>query len=70
VQIERLLRERDSTLKSLINQALRLGLREMSGPRKARKPFRTRPIEGVKPLLPDFDNIAEVIAFAEGDDFK
>ncbi len=70
VQIERLRREKDATLKDVINDALRRGLREMARKPKPRKRFRTRVLNGPKPLLPSFDNVAEVIAFGEGDDFK
>ena len=70
VQLERLRRARDMGLKELINEALRRGLRDMSIRPKKREPFRTQPIEGVTPLLDNYDNIAEVLAYAEGEDFK
>jgi Ribbon-helix-helix protein, copG family len=69
-QLERLQRSRDVSLKELINDALRRGLREMGTRPKRREPFRTQPIEGVTPLLDNIDNIAEVLAYAEGEDFK
>jgi hypothetical protein len=69
VQIERLRRDRDSSLKDIVNEALRRGLRDMSTPRK-RKPFRTKAFDVGQVLVPDLDNIAEVLAYAEGDDFK
>ena len=70
VQLERLRRAGDFSLKDLINDALRRGLRDMSGPPKKRKPFRTQAINGVKPLLDNVDNIAEVLAYLEGENFK
>jgi hypothetical protein len=70
VQLERLRRSRDVSLKDLVNEALRRGLREMSARPKNREPFHTQPIEGVKPLLDNVDNVAEVLAYAEGEAFK
>ncbi len=69
VQLERLRRERDASLKELVNEALRLGLREMKGPQKKRKPFRTQVFHMGKPLI-NLDNTAEVLAFIEGEDYK
>lgn len=70
VQLERLRRSRDVSLKDLINEALRRGLRDMAARPKKREPFRTQPIEGVTPLLDNVDNVAEVLAYAEGEGFK
>jgi hypothetical protein len=66
-QVKRLQRERDASLKAIINDALRRGLRDMSTPRNPKKPFRIRPITGVKPVLSNVDNIAEIIAITEGE---
>lgn len=70
VQLERLRRAGDSSLKEVINDVLRRGLRDVSAPPKKRKPFRTQPITGVKPLLDNVDNVAEVLASLEGENFK
>jgi hypothetical protein len=69
VQIERLRRARDVSLKDLVNDALRRGLREMSAPPKKRKPFRTQS-SNLGPFLINIDNVAEAIAYAEGEGFK
>jgi hypothetical protein len=69
VQLERLRRARDVSLKDLVNDALRRGLREMSAKPKKRKPFRTKAFNLGPPLI-DIDNVAEAIAYAEGDAFK
>ncbi len=69
-QLNRLRRSRDVSLKELINDALRRGLREMAARPKRREPFRTQVVKGVKPLIDNIDNIAEVLAYAEGEDFK
>ena len=70
VQLEQLRRARDMGLKQLINEALRRGLRDMSTRPKKREPFRTKPIDGVTLLLDNVDNVAESIAYAEGEAFK
>ena len=69
VQIERLRRERDASLKDVVNQALRAGLREMREPVKKRKPFRTKTFHMGKELV-NLDNVAEAIALIEGEDYK
>jgi len=64
-------RTRNATLKAVVNEALRVGLHELSvNGREPRKLFRTEPLGGGKPLLPNVDNIAEVLAFAEGEAFR
>jgi hypothetical protein len=69
VQIERLRRSRDASLKDVINEALRLGVREMQTPSRARKRFRTRTFNMGAPRV-SVDNAAEALAYAEGEDFK
>lgn len=69
VQLERLRRARDVSLKDLVNDALRRGLREMNAKPKKREPFRTRAFNMGKPLI-NIDNVAEVIAYAEGEGYK
>jgi len=69
IQLERLRRSRDVSLKDLVNEALRRGLRDMgTRPRKG-KPFRTRTFNVGKALI-NIDNVAEALAYAEGEDFK
>jgi hypothetical protein len=69
-RLERLRRSRSTSLKDLVNEALRRGLREMEARPKKREPFRTQPIEGIKPLFDNLDNFAEALAYAEGEGFK
>jgi hypothetical protein len=57
------------SLKELVNEALRRGLREMTTPPRERKPFRTRTFHMGKPLI-NIDNTAEVLADIEGEAFK
>jgi len=70
VVIERLRKTRQASLKAVINDVLREGLRQLDSPRTHRKPFRTRSFDGGKPLLPNVDNIAEVLSIIEGEAFK
>ena len=69
VQIERLRRSRDATLKDVVNEALRLGVRQMQTPATPRKPFVTKTYKMGPPLI-SVDNVAEALAYAEGEDFK
>lgn len=70
VQIERLRRERDASLKEVVNDVLRRGLRSAGQIPKRSKPFRTEPISVGEVLIKDVDNIAEVISLIEGDAHK
>jgi hypothetical protein len=69
VQLERLRRARNVSLKDLINDALRRGLREINAKPKKREPFRTRSFNMGKPFI-NIDNVAEAIAYAEGEAYK
>ena len=69
VQLERLRRARNASLKDLVNDALRRGLREMSAKPKKREPFRTQTFD-MGPFLVNIDNVAEAIAYAEGEAYK
>ena len=68
--LQRLRVERNAGLKDLINEALRRGLYDMASPPKQRAVFRTRSVDLGRPRLANFDNIAEVLAIAEGEDFR
>ena len=55
--------------KSLINQALRIGLEAVLAPKKSR-PYRTKGhAMGLRGGL-SYDNIQELLAVAEGEDFR
>jgi hypothetical protein len=68
-RLERLLRQRDASLKDVVNDALRRGLDSIEAPPKPRKPFRTKTYDMGEQLIP-LDNIAEAISLIEGDDHK
>ena len=69
VQLERLRRARDVSLKALVNEALRRGLREMSAKPKKRKPVRMQTFHMGPPLI-NIDNVAEALTYLEGVDRK
>ncbi len=61
---------RKSGLKQIVNEALRQGLRNVLAPPRRRGPFRTRVFDGGRCLVGNVDNIAEVFALAEGEDYR
>jgi hypothetical protein len=67
--LERLRKARDASLKDVVNEALRRGLKELAARKAPSKPFRTRTVS-LRPLIANFDNIEEVISYAEGEDHK
>jgi len=53
--------------KTLVNEALRLGLEVYAGRAKAAKPYRTQPVAmGLKSGF-SYDNISELLAQSEGE---
>ncbi len=63
--LEQLRRSRDASLKDLINEALRRGLRDMDAPAKRRKRYRTPSVDLGTPRIANIDNISEVLAVIE-----
>ena len=70
LQIEEIRKSRDTSLKAVVNEALRGGLEKMIKPAPARPVFRIRPLDLGKCNYPNLDNIAEVLADAEGEWYK
>lgn len=68
--LERLRKSRDESLKQLINEALRRGLKDMSSRAKPREEFRTRSVALGRLRISSIDNVAEALAAAEGESFK
>lgn len=64
--LERLRRERDLSMKEVVNQTLRAGLVAQAQAGTPRAPYRTPTAVG-RPRLPNVDNIADVIALFEGE---
>jgi len=63
-------RARNTSLKAIVNDALRQGLRDMTKPPRRGKPYETRSVSLGRCQLANLDDISEVIAVAEGDAFK
>jgi hypothetical protein len=57
------------SFKDIVNTALRRGLHEMRKP-KSREPFRTQTYDAGEPFIKNLDNIGEVLAILEGEDYK
>jgi hypothetical protein len=68
--LERLRRARDASLKDVVNDALRRGLRDLTTPPKRREPFQTQVVALGRLRLASIDNISESLAVAEGEAFK
>jgi Arc/MetJ family transcription regulator len=56
--------------KELVNLALREGLKHLSAPKKKRTSFRTASVNLGSCRAGHIDNVAEVLAVAEGESFK
>lgn len=68
--IERLRAERGDSLKELVNEALRRGLRELEEPPKhPRGRYRVTPVDLGRCRLASLDDVAAALAVAEGEDF-
>jgi hypothetical protein len=68
--LERLRKNRNASLKDLVNEALRRGLKDMSARTKRREHVQTRSV-ALGPLrIASLDNIGEALAIAEGEAYK
>jgi hypothetical protein len=67
--IRRLRRLRKASLKAIVNEALRRGIRDMTR-KRPRTVSGTRSVSLGSLLIPNLDNIGEVLASAEGENFK
>jgi hypothetical protein len=68
--LERVRRNRKLTYKAAVNEALRRGLRDMTAPPRLAKPYRTRTLSLGRCLVGSLDDVSEVLAIAEGEDFR
>ncbi len=66
-ELERRRRARGTSLKAEVNDLLRAGLREVAEPTIPDTRFETKALPLGKPLAESFDDIAEVLAVAEGE---
>jgi BrnA antitoxin of type II toxin-antitoxin system len=70
-ELKRLRRSQGRKWKTLVNEVLRLGLRARDDgePPRGGKPFKTRSVSLGGARIP-LDNVAEVLALAEGEHYK
>ncbi len=67
--VRRLSEERRQSFKQTVNEVMRAGLAVLAQRRSQRGgTYRVKPVSLGKPRLPDLDNIAEVLAIAEGEE--
>jgi len=69
-RLERLRRDRDESLKDVVNDALRRGLDELTRRPQQRESFRTESADLGRLRLPSIDNISDTLAAAEDEAFK
>jgi len=67
--LERARRRRGSSLKQLVNEALREGLARLEAPPTPRKHHATKSVSLGRCLLDNVDDVAEAFAAADGEDF-
>jgi hypothetical protein len=68
--LERVRKKRKLSQKAVVNEALRSGLKIMTTPARLAKPYETRTVSLGRCFAGDLDDISEVLAAAEGEDFR
>lgn len=69
-RIERLRKARGLSLRDVVNQALREGLPQLEAPLRPRKEHVTKAVSLGGCLIGNIDDVAEVLAVAEGDGLR
>ncbi len=67
---DRMRRTRNQSFKSIINEALRHGLRVMAAPRGQSEIYRTPAVDLGRCRFGSLDDIAEALALAEGEQYR
>ncbi len=68
-QLRRVLQARQATLKEVVNEALREGLRHLEAP-PPRRTYRTPSVSLGRCLVGSIDDVAEAPGLAEGETFR
>jgi Ribbon-helix-helix protein, copG family len=68
--LEKLRKTRKLSLKQVVNEALRAGLRDMSAPPRRRHRSYTRKSDLGACLIGNLDDVSEALAAGEGESFK
>lgn len=67
----RLRKSRRTSLKQIVNEVMREGLGRVTAPSpEPRRPFRTRALSLGRCRVDNVDDVAEVLAIAEGESFR
>lgn len=69
-QIRRLRKGSDASLKDVVNEALRLGLKLLAEPQAAGPPYRTPSSSLGGCLVGNLDDVADALALGEGEGFR
>jgi hypothetical protein len=71
IELKQMCAQRGVRFKHVVNQALRAGLRALQQSESGQgEPYSTPPVSLGRPTYPDLDNVAELLAVAEGDDHR
>jgi len=68
--LTRLQKTKRRPFRELVNEALRQGLKQLTAKPKARKPYHTPTADLGRCRFGSLDDVAEVLAVAEGESFK
>jgi hypothetical protein len=68
--LEQVREARGGSLKEVVNEGLRCGLKQMIEPAKSAAPCRTEAVSLGRCLIAGADNVARALAVAEGEDFR
>jgi hypothetical protein len=70
IQLKRLMTRRRSSLKDVVNEALREGLRKLAEPPRRPAGYRTPGVSLGRCLIGSLDDVAEALAVAEGESHR
>ena len=68
--LERLRKSRNASLRDLVNEALRRGLKDMTSRTRRRERLQTRTVALGRLRIASLDNIGEALAVAAGETYK
>ncbi len=68
--LEHIQKTNNLSLKVAVNKALRAGLKELASTERKGEPFQMKSFDVGRCLIGNLDNIGEVLAIAEGEDYK
>ena len=70
IQLKTLQRKQQKSFRDLVNEVLRIGLRQISAPPSGKKTFRTKTVDLGRCMYGSVDDVAEVFAVAEEKSFR